>query len=81
MDLARTLEAGAAANVQVTMTASAGLTYQAVTSPAGSTCNPCVAGSNQWRLTLPAIPAAATLITFTGQLASNLAALLSSLAR
>lgn len=58
------------------MTASAGLTYQAVTSTAGSTCNPCMAGSNQWRLTLPTIPAAATtLITLTGQLASNLTTL------
>jgi hypothetical protein len=35
-----------------------------------------VAGTNQWRLTLPTIPAATTtLITFTGQLAANLSTL------
>jgi hypothetical protein len=69
-------EARAVANVQVTMTASAGLTYQAVDSPAGSICTACTAGSSQWLLTLPTIPTATTtLITFTGQLAANLTTL------
>jgi len=61
------------ANTVFTVTASAGLAYQAATASAAITCQSCTIGANQWRITVPTLAAnAITLVTVTGQLAANL---------
>ena len=69
-------ERGVVVGTQLTLTASAGLTYQSALGPAGFTCTSCTPGANQFRISLPTLAAnAITLVTVTGQLAADVSAI------
>ena len=69
-------ELSAVSGTQMTLTASAGLTYQSVLGPNGLLCDSCTPGANQFRISMPTLVAnAITVVTVTGQLAVNLSAI------